>query len=131
MAVERDADLLTVEEAAGLLKVSTVTIRRWLKQGRLRAYRLGPRYIRIRRADLAALLSPTQGEDVAPVPETVTGRGKLAVMPLSDEEETLMGDFLEQSQALIDRIKARREGKLLPPSWPLIRKAREDRSRRA
>ena len=53
---EPAADLLTRAEAAKLLKVSPVTISRWLKQGRLPAYRLGPRAVRIRRADLEGLL---------------------------------------------------------------------------
>lgn len=64
------------------------------------------------------------------MPETMPSQAKLMVMPLSDEEATRMGDFLGRSQALIDRIRARREGRPLPPSWPLIRKAREDRSQR-
>ncbi|MDP9370239.1 MAG: helix-turn-helix domain-containing protein, partial [Chloroflexota bacterium] len=53
-----DGDLLTMAEAAEALKVSQVTVARWLKQGRLPSYRLGPRAVRIRRADLASALSP-------------------------------------------------------------------------
>jgi excisionase family DNA binding protein len=37
-----DLDLLTLKEAATLLKVSVVTLRRWIKQGRLPAYHVGP-----------------------------------------------------------------------------------------
>jgi excisionase family DNA binding protein len=131
MTVDRDADLLTIEEAARLLKVSAVTIHRWLKQGRLPAYRLGPRYVRIRRADLATVLTPTRREEAEAMGETMPIQAKLRVMPLSSEEVRRMGDFLDQSQALIDRIRARREGRPLPSSWPLIRKAREERSKRS
>lgn len=130
MAIDRDTDLLTIEEAARFLKVSTVTIHRWLKQGRLPAYRLGPRYVRIRRGDLATVLRPTGREEVEPMREAMPIQTKLKVVPLNDEEVKRVGDFLDQSQALIDRIRARREGKPLPPSWPLIRKARGERSSR-
>ena len=51
-----DGDLLTIPEAAAALKVSPVTIARWLKQGRLQAYRMGPRAVRIRREDLTEVL---------------------------------------------------------------------------
>ena len=54
-----DGDLLTIPEAAAALKVSPVTIARWLKQGRLPAYRMGPRAVRIRRDDLTEVLKPS------------------------------------------------------------------------
>lgn len=60
MALDHDTDLLTVREAAGLLKVSAVTLHRWLKQGRLPAQRVGPKAIRIRRRDLASVIAPPQ-----------------------------------------------------------------------
>jgi excisionase family DNA binding protein len=49
---------LTVSAAAAHLNVTPRTVRRWIKQGRLRAYRVGPRCIRIDRDDLAALAHP-------------------------------------------------------------------------
>ena len=39
--------LLTIEEAAGRLRCSKPTIRRYVSQGRLTAYRVGPRMIRL------------------------------------------------------------------------------------
>lgn len=48
-------DDLTVAEAAVLLKCSTKTVRNWIASGHLKAYRQGPRAIRITRADVAAL----------------------------------------------------------------------------
>lgn len=63
----RNDELLTIKEAAALLKMSTVTVRRWLKQGRLAGYRVGARSIRLRRRDVEALLEPTENgvtEDV-------------------------------------------------------------------
>jgi excisionase family DNA binding protein len=56
---ELDADrFLTVEEVAERLNLSTETIRRWLRSGRLRGIRIGARRAgwRIREHDLAAYL---------------------------------------------------------------------------
>jgi excisionase family DNA binding protein len=50
-------DLITVKEAAKELRVSPVTVRRYIKSGRLRCIRLG-RTIRLRREDVEAL-APT------------------------------------------------------------------------
>lgn len=47
---------LTVAEAAAREKKSTRTIRRYIASGRLRAYRVGPRDIRILEEDLDALM---------------------------------------------------------------------------
>ncbi len=49
---------LTVEEAASRLKVNPVTVRRWLRSGRLPGQNLGHRIgYRIREEDVHALLS--------------------------------------------------------------------------
>lgn len=50
------AEVLTRREAADLLKVHTETIKRWQRQGRLRAFVLSPTVVRYRRADLEQLL---------------------------------------------------------------------------
>ena len=51
-------DLLTIESAADMLAVHPRTIRRYIDAGDLPAYRLGPRQIRVKRADVDALLTP-------------------------------------------------------------------------
>lgn len=127
MAADPEPELLTVSEAARLLKVSVVTLQRWLKQGRLRAYRVGPRYLRIRREDLDKLLIPrlvegeTAGAEEMPV--------EAGIRPLSEEEVRERLEAIRQAQALIERIRQRRGGEPLAPSWPIIRRAREERSR--
>jgi excisionase family DNA binding protein len=55
-----DEEYLTVAEAAMLLRVAPSTIRRWIRQGDVPAYRLGQRRIVLRRADLATLITPVQ-----------------------------------------------------------------------
>ncbi|MDJ1372067.1 helix-turn-helix domain-containing protein [Gulosibacter molinativorax] len=52
------ASLLTIEQAADFLQVSTKTIRRWIATGDLPARRFGGRAIRIRRADIEAMGEP-------------------------------------------------------------------------
>ena len=56
-------DWLTVEEVAGLFRVSEETVRRWIRAGELKVLDLGgPRAgYRIRRADLAAFTQHRYG----------------------------------------------------------------------
>ncbi len=55
-------DLLTVEEAARELRVSAVTVRRYIKSGRLRCVRLG-RNVRLRRDDIEGLVAEGSVEE--------------------------------------------------------------------
>lgn len=41
--------------AADLLDVSKITIRRWIKRGYLKAYRVGPVFIRIPRSEISRM----------------------------------------------------------------------------
>jgi hypothetical protein len=76
-----DLDLLTLPEAATLLKVSVV-------------------------------------------PERST------IHPLTDQEVQVGLAALKESAALIERLRERRRGKPLAPSWPMLRQEREERSQR-
>lgn len=55
----------TVSGAAHAFQCTTRTIDRWIKSGQLPAYRVGPRMVRIKRADIEALLVPIEIEDGA------------------------------------------------------------------
>ena len=127
VAVDPEYDLLTVAEAARVLKVSAVTIHRWLKQGRLPSYHLGPRYIRIRRSDLGAVLKPAGKSKTGGPEEDGQDSANLTVRPLTDEEVERGLSALDSSERLIEQIKAQRRGKQLPSSWKLIRRARAER----
>ena len=51
--VESGTDLLTISEAAGVLKIHANTLRRWSDEGRIRAFRIGDRHDRrYRRSDI-------------------------------------------------------------------------------
>jgi len=48
-------DFLTITEAARLTRHSDDSVRRWVKQGRLAAYRIGTKLL-LRRGDVLALI---------------------------------------------------------------------------
>jgi excisionase family DNA binding protein len=58
-APPRPLRLMSVKDAGAYAKVSTQSIRRWIRTGRLKIYRAG-RQIRINEADLVDLLSPQE-----------------------------------------------------------------------
>ena len=51
-------EYLSPAQVAEQLQVTTVTVRRWIASGELPAAKAGPRKWRIRRADVARMLSP-------------------------------------------------------------------------
>lgn len=58
-------DLLTVEQAAQYLQVSQSSIRSYIRQGRLQAFRIaGKRKVLIARSALLDLLEPARPSDV-------------------------------------------------------------------
>ncbi len=57
--IEQDRKLyITLQEAADILGVSTRTVRAMIADGRLRGYRLGPRVVRLRLAEVESALQP-------------------------------------------------------------------------
>ena len=86
-------ELLTVNEAAEMLNLHEITIRRHIKQGRLRAVKVG-RQVRIRREDLEEFMKPV-------CPERPVFRIKPALAPPSEKE-------LDRRKALVQRILQRR-----------------------
>ena len=127
MTTDHDTDLLTIAEAAKHLKVSTLTVHRWLKAGRLPAYHVGPKAVRIRRADLQALLTPVARREVTPMKETQLTPIQTSIRPLTDEEAAATLAALAEAQAFTMAMRERRRGRRLAASWPLIR---EERARR-
>ena len=60
--VAQDEEFVTVAEAATLLRVAPSTVRRWIREGDVPAYRLGQRRIGLRRGDLVSLITPVHAE---------------------------------------------------------------------
>jgi excisionase family DNA binding protein len=115
MERSRNDELLTIKEAAALLKMSVVTVRRWLKQGRLVGYRVGPRSIRLRRCDVEVLLESTHVE------ETIERESR----SLSDAEVAQLEEAIRRSDELRERIYREHGGKPMPSSIDLISEDRE------
>ena len=61
-AVSSSDVMLSVDEAAELLDVHKSTVYRYVHEGTLRAWRVGPKRIRIRVADLQTLVEPIPAE---------------------------------------------------------------------
>lgn len=133
-------DLLTTAEAATLLRVSPITIARWAKQGRLPSYRLGPRAVRFRRADLDAMLRPPTVDEESPHepspppyrpyrhdPSVINHELLASIKPPTEEEIRAGLAAMEAASQLRAQMRARRGGVPVPDSWPLIREARDER----
>jgi excisionase family DNA binding protein len=126
-------DYLTVDEAASLLRVAPSTVRRWIRQGDVPAFRMGKRRVALRRADLSALITPLHagrhaaGDDDGAWQETVA---------LTPEEEERRERAKERALQVLAELKkkreedrARRGGKPFPPSWITINEMRDERTR--
>lgn len=54
-------ELLSIPDSARLIGAHPNTIRNLVASGKLPAYRIGPRLVRIRRSDLLSILTPYRG----------------------------------------------------------------------
>ena len=119
-------ELLSVADAATLLRVSQSTIWRWIDQGRLPACRIGPKRVWIRKADIDDLVT-----DARPATD---GSDRTQEIPaverkLSDEERARGLAAIEEARKFRERLLAARGGRLLEPSWQLLHEMREERTR--
>lgn len=130
MATGQATDLLTIDEAAKLLTVSAVTLQRWVKQGRLPAYHVGPKAVRIRRGDLHRAMTPVAGREQPSIAATHAHGLPATVTPMTEERRQRAFDALAASKEHLARMRERRGGRPFDESWPLIREAREERSGR-
>lgn len=65
-AMNPATELISLEEASNILGCSTKTVRRRIAEGKLTGYRMGPRFIRLRRSEVEQLLIPMHfGGDAA------------------------------------------------------------------
>jgi excisionase family DNA binding protein len=105
---------LTVSDAARELQVNPSTIWRWIESGKLPAYRLGERTIRIRKQDLESLLKPVRPKD------SRTTKPKWA-RPISDDE-------IARRKELFDRIVENRKERIIAPltTADLVHQARKE-----
>lgn len=127
MSTALDERFVSVAAAAKLLGVHTATIRRWVDRGTLKAYRLGPRRLLLKREDLECLITPARVE-----PAMIAGmqqRDSTTLHPLTPEEKERALAAMEAARQLAAEIRARRGGKLFSPSWEIVNAARDERTR--
>lgn len=119
MGTTTERDYYTVAEAAKLLNVSHSTVWRWIRAGKLRAYRIGSRNLRVRRQDLKNLRG-FEPDDQEWESLSFAERRALLLRPLSDEEA-------REQQELIERVTKNRAQYSIAPmtSDELVRRSRE------
>jgi excisionase family DNA binding protein len=121
---------VTVAEAAKRLHVSHPTVWRWIKAGKLPAYRVGPKAIRIKEGDLARLVQPIASprEELSPMQEATSNQTTTAISPLTEEERQRGLQALAELKALRQQMLKRRGGRPFPSSVEFIHKMRDERS---
>jgi len=131
MAASRDEkspfdDLISVREAAGILHVSESTVWRWISRGILKAHRVGPKRVCLRRNELEPVLKPVV--DASEDADARERRMRSYLRPMAPTPR-------EAAEALVARMRKRhaemlaeRGGVPFPESWVLINEARDEYS---
>jgi excisionase family DNA binding protein len=120
-------DYVTVDEAAKLLRVAPSTVRRWIREGDLPAFRVGRRRVALKQSDLASLIAPVRSAEdeqrIMTEDEVIKGRR------LTPEEIERGLATLERVEQINREMLARRGGKPFPPSWEILNEMRDERTR--
>lgn len=116
---------LTVGQAARQLSVHPSTVRRWISQGKLPAYRLGEKRVGVRQTDLEQVVSPL----VTHATKTHKAGYKQDFRPLTEDEQKCALKAMEEVGQMDQELLKRRGGKLLPSSAELLNRLREERTR--
>ncbi|MGI8826523.1 MAG: excisionase family DNA-binding protein [Chloroflexota bacterium] len=116
---------LTVSQAAGILAVHSSTVRRWIHDGRLPAYRIGDKGVRVVLTDVVGL-ARSLGQ-AAEKEGYMSAAEKLGILPLTEKEQEAA--FAASAAAQSFREKLRQEhGDNAPQAWQLLNEAREQRT---
>ncbi len=121
------AELLSVAEAARVLRISPSTLWRWIGRGEVPAYRIGPKRVWLKKRDLDSVSAPVQQRN---------GHGGKAKENAQIGERLLTPAERERGLAAIaegrkfrEKLLAARGGVLFSPSWELLHESREERLR--
>ncbi len=130
---QRDGeDLLTIAEAAEILRVSTVTLSRWRRQGRLPTLKVGPRAVRIRRSDLDLIAQPYSGA-VGSLDHPQAVATPALDHPSTTTPSPVVVPF-ERTMARAAQLRAtilrRRKGEFLEPAGDDLGRLRDKRAKR-
>lgn len=122
-----EPEWLSIAEAAAVWRVSRITVHRWIKQGRVQAYHVGPRKVRLRAADVDGLPSPIHKEEGGMLIDStdalvITG---LSIPRMTDEQAEELRDIYRSIDENAARIRAR--SGVHGPSAEIIHRMREER----
>lgn len=125
-----DQEYLTVAEAAALLRVAPSTVRRWIREGDLPAYRLGRRRVGLRRHDLSQLVQPVRAEE-APSHDTAEDDDleRIRRRTLTDKEVERGLGAMDRAERHANELQDARGGELFPDSSEVIHRMRQERTR--
>jgi excisionase family DNA binding protein len=127
-------DLLTIPETARLLRVTPITVRRYIAAGRLPAVRVG-KGIRVRREAVDDLITPVvptrdpRGSDDQEQGGRLRQSERTAIPRLTDAETQQVLAAIETARRLRAELTAQHAGELVPSSVDLLHAAREQRTR--
>ncbi|MCC6778785.1 MAG: helix-turn-helix domain-containing protein [Hyphomicrobiales bacterium] len=109
-----------------MLRVASSTIRRWIREGDLPAYRIGKRRVALKRTDLEAMIAPV-GEEHPRTLRDASDRLPFERRTLTPEEVERGLAALERAERHARELQARRGGQPLSSSVEIIREMREER----
>jgi excisionase family DNA binding protein len=101
---EKHPDFVSVEKAAEALSVSTKTIRSHIKSGKLPAYEVGPKLIRINVLDLRAFCKPlaiTKALEVGKTRSEMTAAAR-ATLALKQNDDHLLNQCAQETSCFPD-----------------------------
>jgi excisionase family DNA binding protein len=121
-----DEEYLSVAEAAERLRVAPSTIRRWIREGDLPAFRLGRRRVGLKRDDLDRLVTPVRpaayenqmSHITTTEPRRFTAEERRRGLEIMDELERMRKADLSD-----------RDGEPYPSSTEILAQQREERIR--
>ncbi|MSQ09652.1 MAG: DNA-binding protein [Dehalococcoidia bacterium] len=128
MASSLVEDALTVDQAARRLGVSAQTVRRWIRVGRLPAYRVGAKRVRVLEADLSQMIAILPANRLEPV-GVPSREDVLALAPLTPAEIERRLHVLQRLRERGQRDLERRGGIPFDDSTDIIREMRQERDR--
>ena len=115
---------VTVAKAAELLKVSTSTLWRWIRDGDISAYRFGHRRVLIKQMDLDRLITPARGKKGGAMRELEKERERLS-RPLTEAEKQQALAALESARRFKAELLASRGGEPFSDSVEIMRQMRD------
>jgi excisionase family DNA binding protein len=112
MSTAEPQTFVDVAEAARILGVSRSTVWRWIKAEKLPAYHIGPKHIRIKRQDLAALVRPARTKEVTMEQECQELFADYDPEKVKEALKRTTGSWadLDTDKLLADLYQAREEG---------------------